>query len=148
MSLRDLLKPSVRVSSSSVAQKSNKYVNEVKSLGRVVAMESPGLMVDVKPNKELPVSGKDYNLLITAILTKYPHYTFRCKVKSGEMNLVRYWFIDTSRVVNGVHPTIVMRYKDMQDELTCAMLGKVRLYLQGCEEDEEFVPKINSTELA
>ena len=144
MSLRDLLKPSASVkSSSNVAQKSSKYVNEVKSLGRVVAMESPGLMVDVKPNTVKQVSGKDYNLLITAILTKYPHYTFRCKVHSGECNVVRYWFLDTKRNV-----TVVMRYKDMEQELTCAMLGKIRLYEHGKDDDEQFTPKINSTDFA
>lgn len=152
MSLQDLLKPVQRSSSSklsavvsnlSVHNPSGITVNEVRKVGKTVVLEKPRLAVEVKENTEVAVIGKDYNLLITAILTKYPHYKFRYKIKSGETKIVRYWFLDTKRNV-----TVVMKYSDMQQELTCAMLGKIRYYEQGVENPEKYEPPTNSQDYA
>jgi hypothetical protein len=148
--LSDLLIPKrVHSNSSKLATvvQSTKYINSVQKIGKVAPLQNPGLQVEVKKNVEVPLCSKDDTLLITALLTKYPKYKFRCKVKSGECNVVKYWFTDTSRLVYNIHPTVIMRYKDMLQELESALSSSLRLQEQGFDE-VEFVPKINSQDYA
>ncbi len=142
MSLLDVLSSSKKVnrvlsgsSSKKVTLPAEKYVNEVKPVGHVAVLERPGLFAEVKPNTVIvDKTARDYRLLITAILTKFPHYEFVAKVKSGELNRVKYWFKDT-----GSNITHVYSYKDMQDLLSRGLKGNNRVVLreQGMEEKEE-----------
>jgi len=146
MSLLDVLQNTKRYSTSSVAsvvnvaQKSVKYVNEVKKLGHVKPLQNPGLIVDVKPNTlRVDKQAKDYRLFVTALLSKYPHYEFVAKVKSGQLGIIKYWFKDTKRNV-----TVIFGYKDMQKELRLSLQTSVRIKEQRFEPTEvkeEYIPK-------
>lgn len=125
--LRELLTKSTKVKSSptkvSTAVNSSNFVNskDLIPIGVTVPLEKPLAFVDAKPIVPRDLVAKDQILLITAFVTKYPHYQFVKKTHSSWVNQVKFWFLDTKRNI-----TVVASYKDMKEELEASMMSPVR----------------------
>jgi len=135
---------SPKIKSKVVAQKVavQKFVNAdaLKPLGNIKPLQNPGLQGSFKSNVvQVDYNARDYYIQVIGIMTKYPHYKFVAKVKSGELNKIKYWFKDTKRNV-----TVIYSYKDMEKELNRAVQGGINLKEQGFEPTEikeQFIPK-------
>lgn len=111
---------------------------QVKPLGRVALLDKPlSVFLDPIVNESRPVRGRDYNLLIVAIVTKFPHLTFRDKVYSSVQKRVKFLFFNSVDKV-----TCSYTYKEAQDLLHRAVTGRPFVSNEETErtEREQFVP--------
>lgn len=109
----------------------SQYVNEVKPIGQVKPLERR-IISETKKSTSLEVkTSKDNMLIVTAMLTKFPHYEFVAKVKSGELGLIKYWFKDTTNNITHVYSA-----QDMQDLLHRSFTRDVDLKTIGSEEKD------------
>jgi len=117
------VKPRTRLSTAVQKAPVQQYVNaeHLVPIGITVPLERPTPFVDARPVVTKRLSAKDQFLLIDAFLSKYPHYKFVKKTKSGWTSEIKYWFHDKSRGV-----TVVATYEDIESELHASITTSER----------------------
>ena len=102
----------------------SQYVNPdaLTPIGITVPLEKPSIFVDSKERVEKRLLNKDQHLLISAFISKYPHYQFKKKVHSKWTNLTKYWFFNTKTNI-----THVATFNDIKEELELACETSIRV---------------------